>query len=119
MPWRYFGRAKADPSNPEAAGICQRCDFTYQLRELVWQYEYRGTNLQNTWFRVCRTCLDKPAPFLRAIVLPADPVPVPYPRPNTFPTQMNAGNPASVWDTADASWDSDQGSGNPTYWDGA
>ncbi len=119
MPWRFFGHAKADPSHPEAAGICDSCNFTYQLKDLKFQYEWRGQNLQNVWFKRCPRCLDIPQQQLKAILLPPDPIPVPYPRPNTFPTQMNAGNPAGSWDTADASWDSDQGSGNPTYWDGA
>jgi hypothetical protein len=52
---------------------------------LVWQYDWRGTSLQNLWIRVCkRTCLDTPQSQLRAITLPADPVPVWQPRPENF-----------------------------------
>ncbi len=118
MPWRYHGQARVDPNNPQGFGICDRCNFTYNLVDLHWQYQWRGISLINTRFRVCSKCMDVPSAFLKAILLPEDPKPLLYPRPNTFPTQMNAGNPASVWDTADASWDSDQGSGVETFWDG-
>lgn len=105
MPWRFFGHAKADPSAPRAAGICDRCNQTYQLNDLKFQHQWRGTALQNTYFRVCPRCLDVPSAFLKALLLPADPVPVPYPRVDQFQAQMNNSSPALNWDQANARWD--------------
>lgn len=104
--WRFFGHAKADPSHSEAAGICDRCNFTYQLRDLHWQYQWRGSGLVNTMFRVCPKCLDVPSEFLKALKLPADPIPVPFPRPNQFQQQINNGIPITVWDQLYGAWDS-------------
>ena len=46
--------------------------------------EWRGTSLQNLWILVCRRCLDVPQEQLRAIQLPADPVPIWQPRVEDF-----------------------------------
>lgn len=74
MAWRFHGRAEVDPENPSAWGICDRCNFTYNLRDLVWQYQWAGETLINKRILVCtRTCLDDPSPFLRAVILPPDP----------------------------------------------
>lgn len=105
MPWRFFGRAQANPSHPTAAGICDRCNFTYQLSDLKWQYQWRGAGMVNTMFRVCPRCLDAPSAFLKALNLPADPTPVPFPRPNQFEQQMNSGIPALNWDQLYSAWD--------------
>lgn len=79
------GRARVSAKNPQAFGVCDRCGIWYNLVDLVWQYDWRGTSLQNLWIRVCkRTCLDVPQEQLRAIQLPADPVPVWQPRPENF-----------------------------------
>lgn len=90
MPWRYFGHAHADPNAPTAAGICDRCNFTYQLSQLQFQHQYMGEGLQNLWLRVCSKCLDVPSVFLKAIKLPSDPEPVKFPRPNQFEQQSNS-----------------------------
>jgi hypothetical protein len=104
--WRFFGRAHASPSSPTAAGICDRCNFTYQLSQLKWQYEYRGESLGNLRIRVCPICLDKPQMQLKTIVLPADPLPVQDPRPgiNQFMAQENQGNSITKYDNGGA-WD--------------
>lgn len=116
MPWRFHGHARPDPTKTSAQGICDSCNFSYQLSELKFQYEWRGTSLQNTWFRKCPKCLDKPAEFLKTILLPADPVPVSYPRPNQFFEQMNSGSGATTWDQLNKTWDSDSGGGTQTNW---
>jgi len=47
--------------------------------------DWRGTSLMNLRILVCtRTCNDKPQAQLRAIILPADPVPVRNPRTEPF-----------------------------------
>lgn len=84
------GRARTSAKAPSAFGVCDRCGQWYNLTDLVWQTDWRGTALQNLWIRVCkRTCLDVPQQQLRAIQLPADPVPVWQPRPeNFFPDEV-------------------------------
>lgn len=78
------GRAHTSARNPRAQGRCDRCSFWYQLDQLRFQMQWQGTTLINTQMRVCRTCYDTPQQQLRAIVLPADPVPVWQPRPESF-----------------------------------
>jgi hypothetical protein len=52
----------------------------------MWQYDWRGASLQNLQFLVCNTCYDRPQEQLRAIIVPADPIPVGNPRLENFPT---------------------------------
>lgn len=78
------GRARTSSRKPEAFGVCDRCGFWDNLIELGWQYDWRGTSLQNLWIRVCARCTDTPQEQLRAIQLPADPVPVFQPRVENF-----------------------------------
>jgi hypothetical protein len=78
------GRARVSAKNPQAKSVCDRCGIWYNLVNLEWQYDWRGTALQNLQLRVCRRCLDVPQEQLRAIQLPADPVPVWQPRPENF-----------------------------------
>jgi hypothetical protein len=47
---------------------------------LKWQYDWAGASLINKRILVCDTCYDEPQEQLRAIVLPADPVPIINPR---------------------------------------
>lgn len=77
---RPHGRAKVDARNPSAFGICDNCGFLYQLSELRWQMQWSGNKLVNLKQLVCRRCNDIPQTQLRAIVLPADPMPVLNPR---------------------------------------
>lgn len=105
MPWRFFGHAKADPSAPRAAGFCDRCDHVWQLSQLVWEMQWRGTTLTRTGFRVCPECLDVPAQFLKAISIPADPLPVRDPRTGYVQQEMNNGIPALNWDQLYSAWD--------------
>jgi hypothetical protein len=78
------GRARVNPSAPEAAGVCDRCGFVYSRRSLNWQYDWRGAALQNVRILVCDDCMDTPQEQLRAIVVPADPVPIDQPRTQDF-----------------------------------
>lgn len=91
------GRARVSAKNPQAQGVCDRCGIWYNLVELEWQFDWRGTSLQNLWLRVCKRCLDTPQQQLRAIQLPADPVPVWQPRPENFlAAEVDANQPIGV-----------------------
>lgn len=113
MAWRYHGHAHPDPSNSKAQGICDGCNFSYQLSELKYQYEYRGSALSNTFFKKCPRCLDIPAVFKKTIIIPCDPPPVDMPRPSQFVRQMNQSAPVLKWDQAQGRWDDSGGSGTP------
>lgn len=77
---RPHGRASVSSRNPRAFGICDRCGFLYNHERLQWQFDYAGAGLINKRILVCNPCLDTPQAQLRAIVLPADPVPIQNPR---------------------------------------
>jgi len=78
------GRARTSASNPQAHAICDRCGFRYNHVNLRWQYDWRGASMQNIRLLVCNTCYDVPQEQLRAIVVPADPVPIVNPRIQDF-----------------------------------
>ena len=80
------GRARTDASNPQAHAICDRCGFRYNHVNLRWQFDWRGASLMNIRLLVCDTCYDAPQEQLRAIVVPADPVPIEQPRLQDFVT---------------------------------
>ena len=74
------GRARTDARNPRAFAICDRCAIWYNHYQLSWQYDWAGASLVNKRILVCSTCYDTPQEQLRAIVIPADPVPIVNPR---------------------------------------
>lgn len=78
------GRAKTSSRNPQAHAICDRCGFRWNHVNLTWQFEWQGASLANRRILVCRTCYDEPQNQLRAIVIPADPVPIMNPRVESF-----------------------------------
>lgn len=78
------GRARTSPSGPQAHAICDRCGFRYNHVDLQWQFDWRGATLQNTRILVCDRCNDDQQQQLRAIVIPADPVPIMNPRVQDF-----------------------------------
>lgn len=84
MAWRFHGKARIDPTRPQAVGVCDRCGFVHNLVDLSYEEDWRGNRIARTGFRVCKTCWAKPAPFLRTIILPPDPVPVKDPRPINY-----------------------------------
>lgn len=88
------GRAFVDPRRPQAFAICDRCGFRYLHRNLSWQYEWRGAQLQNLRILVCDKCNDEPNEQLRAYAVPPDPLPILNPRPDLscqgdYPTIVN------------------------------
>jgi len=74
------GRARTSSTKPQAHAICDRCAFRYNHADLKWQYDWAGASLINKRILVCDTCYDEPQNQLRAIVLPADPMPIINPR---------------------------------------
>jgi hypothetical protein len=80
------GRARTSAKNPQAHAICDRCGFRYNHVDLRWQFDWRGTSLQNIRLLVCSSCTDEAQQQLRAIVIPADPVPIVNPRIQDFVT---------------------------------
>lgn len=80
------GRARTSATNPQAHAICDRCGFRYNHVNLKWQYDWAGASLINKRILVCNTCYDEPQEQLRAIVVPADPMPIINPRVQDFVT---------------------------------
>lgn len=78
------GRARTSSTTPQAHAICDRCGFRYNHVNLQWQYDWRGAALQNVRILVCNNCLDTPQEQLRAIVVPADPMPIMQARTQDF-----------------------------------
>jgi hypothetical protein len=74
------GRARTDARNPRAFAVCDRCAIWYNHAELKWQYDWAGASLINKRILVCETCYDEPQQQLRAIIVPADPMPIINPR---------------------------------------
>lgn len=84
MAYRPHGRAQVNGSNPAAFGRCDRCGFIYNHRQLRFQFDYRGPQLQNLRFLVCQPCYDKPQPQLKPLILTADPLPIINARPEDY-----------------------------------
>lgn len=93
------GRARTSPRNPQAHAICDRCGGRFNHVDLQWQYDWAGASMINKRMLVCRSCLDTPQTQLRAIVLPADPVPIINPRPQDFVTALTNFRVTSGMDT--------------------
>lgn len=78
------GRARTSPNSPSAFGVCARCSMWYNRSALRNQVEWRGSALLPLYIFVCNDCWDTPQSQLRAIVIPADPVPVRFPLTEPF-----------------------------------
>lgn len=80
MAYRWRGRFfEVDPDNPSAEGICDACGFRFNLKNMVWQYQFQGSTIpQNTRFLVCGrpSCLDELNAQDMPYILPPDPLPV-------------------------------------------
>lgn len=81
---RQRGRANISQVSPRALAVCDRCGALYNHIDLSWQYQWRGTKLQNIKALVCQDCLDVPQEQLRVIILPMDPVPIMNARPESY-----------------------------------
>lgn len=96
------GRARTNATSPQAHGICDRCGFRYNHDDLSWQYDWAGASLINRGILVCSACLDTPQEQLRAIVVPADPVPILNPRIEYFSSYSTSERLTSQPSTTDA-----------------
>jgi len=74
------GRASTSSRNPRAYAVCDRCAMWYNHHKLKWQMDWAGASLINKRMLVCDRCYDTPQNQLRAIIVPADPMPVMNPR---------------------------------------
>jgi hypothetical protein len=95
------GRARTNARGPQAHAICDRCGFRYNHANLQFQFDWRGASLQNIRLLVCRTCEDTPQNQLRAIVVPADPMPIQNPRVQDFVNSETNYRVTSGLDTVD------------------
>lgn len=77
---RPHGRARVSTKSPQAFAICDKCGFLFNHVDLRWQLEWAGNKLINLKQLVCRRCNDIPNNQLRAIIVPADPIPIMNPR---------------------------------------
>lgn len=75
-----LGKARISARNPQAAAVCDRCGGVFNHVNLRWQFDWRGASLQNIRLLICQRCEDRPQEQLRAIVVPADPMPIQNPR---------------------------------------
>jgi hypothetical protein len=73
----------------------------YNHVDLQWQYQWQGNKLNNIKLLVCRKCNDRPQTQLRAIVLPADPMPVINPRIQDYVTAATNNRSTSGQNTID------------------
>lgn len=78
------GKAHTSRVNPQAHAICDRCGGRFNHVNLGWQYDWAGASIINKRLLVCNSCMDDPQQQLRAIVIPADPMPIMNPRPEMF-----------------------------------
>ena len=85
---------RINSNNPDAVARCDRSGQLCNYRDLVKQYDYRGTGLIWTGLYVNKYFLDKPNPQNMNPVIKRDPVPLEHPRPwylfsNTLPLGNN------------------------------
>jgi hypothetical protein len=85
---RPHGRAKIGQRRPEHTALCQRCGTLYNRSDLSAQFQYAGTGLIDTGFKVCPRCLDVPNQNERTLILPPDPSPILDALPDAFPMDM-------------------------------
>lgn len=98
---RPHGRAKVSTKSPQAFAICDGCGFLYNHSKLVWQMEWAGNKIINQKQLVCPRCNDTPSQQLRAIVLPADPLPIMNPRVQNYERAETNFRQTSGMDTVD------------------
>ena len=95
------GRARTSARSPQAHAICDRCGFRYNHVDLRWQFDWAGASLINKRLLVCSPCNDTPQQQLRAIVVPADPMPIINPRVQNFVTAETSTRYTSGQNTVD------------------
>ena len=76
--------ARVDPGNPRAFATCDRCGMLANLKDLMWDREWSGTQIINRRYLVHAHCYTVPNETLRTIVLPPDPEPILNARPENY-----------------------------------
>jgi hypothetical protein len=84
-------RNYASTRRPRPIGYCDRCNRRDYLDELRWQWDWRGSSLQNLRILVCKPCEDIPQEQLRIVVIGADPYPLKDPRPGYLASESAQG----------------------------
>lgn len=95
---------RIDTESPDALGICDYTGFVFNRKDLVRQMEWRGNSLQWTGFLVGRPYADKPNPQLIPPILPPDPVPIVYPRPQQQQLMLWNSNNLGTWNSIEFTW---------------
>jgi hypothetical protein len=83
------GYAVTDARNPRAFAVCDECGAWHNRFRLQEQMEFAGDGLINQHRLVCPRCISKPQEQFRTPILPADPVPIDDPRPETPELNQN------------------------------
>jgi hypothetical protein len=60
---------------------------------MQFQMQYLGNALKSLNILVCDRCLDAPSEFLRPVLIGPDPVTPRYPRPTSYASQNQGGQP--------------------------
>lgn len=100
MAWRPHPKGtRTDPNNPRAWGTDDRSGFVFNLGDMQWQFDWRGTQLANLRILTISPYLDTPQRQLGVVILPPDPVavrnarPEPYPIDEIWPRLVQGGQP--------------------------
>lgn len=89
MAYNRTGRASVSALWPKAFAVCDRCGMVYNYEHLIYQAQWAGPRLQNLKFLVCESCLDVPQEQLRAITVPANPIPIDTPRIDPYISEIS------------------------------
>lgn len=81
---RHPRRASVDPTRPRAWGTDDRSGFVGNHEDMIWQYDWRGTQLVSKRILVYPDMLDVPQRQLGTIFLPPDPVSITNARPERY-----------------------------------
>lgn len=95
------GRAQVSARNPRAQAVCDRCGIWYNRDRLNWQMDWAGASLINKKILVCNICMDTPQQQLRAIIIPADPMPIMNPRVEPYAYDSVDSRQVSGYNTVD------------------
>lgn len=94
MPLPHNLRSAVDPLKPRPVGISDRSGKMYYLDQMVWQYQYSGSDLVNQQILVGYDEVDTPSEFLRPPpIFGPEPAPLPNARPWHYDQQNQGGEP--------------------------
>lgn len=77
-------RARTNATSPEAWATDDKSGFVGNQRDLMWQFDWQGTQLVNKRILCFRDQLDEPQRQLGTIILPPDPVSIANARPEPY-----------------------------------